>query len=97
MHLQAAAVFPIEAKTNGHIIGVTYRLNTQSSTWNTEKAEKKQRNTDKRLFIYFLWRLGEMWQVLLEALGPHVWSAASVEEQFTSQTTIAAVHLKITP
>lgn len=27
---------------------------------------------------------------------PNVWSAASVQEQFTSQTTIAAVHLEIT-
>lgn len=99
IHLQAAAVLPIEAKMNGHIIGVTYRLNTQSSPWNTAKAERKQRNTHESLFIYFLWRLGEMWQFFvffLEALGPHVWSAASVREHFTSQTTIAAVHLKIT-
>lgn len=98
IHLQAAAVFPIEAKMNGHILGVTHRLNTQSSPWNTEKAERKQRNINKSLFIHFLWRFGEMWQVFfifLETLGPHVWSAASVQEQFTSQTTIAAVHLEI--
>lgn len=64
IHLQATAVFPIEAKMNGHITGVTYRLNTQSSAWNTEKAERKQRNADKSLFISFFWRFGEMWQGL---------------------------------
>lgn len=88
INFQTTAAFPVEGEMNWHSIGGTCRLNKQCNWWKTKK-KLKGRRTLKQLFYY------EGWVKLIgleENLGPHNWSAASVQEQFT---TIADISLRI--